>query len=194
MRAIHLQAVATGVAATMAMPVTHAHTLAAHGGGFLAGALHPLLGVDHLLAMLAVGLWAARQAGALRWRLPLGFLGLVLAGASLGLSGAPLQGVETGIVTSVLLLGLLVATAARLPATPALALVGVFGLLHGHAHGAEWSQAGSMALYMAGLLLTAALLLLAGLLSGRWLWSARRSWSLRAAGLVVAVGGVAMWT
>jgi len=169
-----------------------AHTFGAAGAGLGAGLLHPLLGLDHLLAMIAVGLWAGQRGGAVTWRLPGAFLGVMAAGALLALAGAPLPAVELGIAGSVLLFGLLVALAARLPAGAAMALVGVFALFHGHAHGTELPMAAAPALYGLGFLLATASLLAAALLvargSERW---ARGIW-LRGSGAAIAGAGAVL--
>lgn len=125
----------------------------AHSGhdhaGLLAGLAHPLLGLDHLLAMFAVGLWAAQQAGAARWALPLTFVGTMLLGGLLGFAGLQLPLLESGIAASLLALGLLVAVAVRLPLALALGLTALLALSHGVAHGLElpvlaspWGYAG----------------------------------------------------
>ncbi|TBW04021.1 HupE/UreJ family protein [Azotobacter chroococcum] len=136
------------------------------GNGLIAGLLHPFGGADHLLAMLAIGIWAALQPRALKFAMPGTFLSALLGGFLLGANGIGLPQVETGIALSVLLLGLLIASAARLPAAVSLALAGVFALFHGHAHGAEASGsltafavgflAASLALHLGGGLLAAA--------------------------------------
>ncbi|TWH76535.1 urease accessory protein [Azomonas agilis] len=130
--------------------------------GFMAGLLHPLTGMDHLLAMLALGIWAALQKGSLRWALPLTFLGALSLGFVMGHSGWTLPQVETGISLSVLLLGLLVAATVRLPAFIALALAAVFALFHGYAHGLE--AIGSVQSFAAGFLLASLGLHLIGVL------------------------------
>lgn len=126
------------------------------------GLAHPLGGLDHLLAMLAVGLFAARQRGGARWmrcrRLRAGDAG----GAALSAAGIALPAVETGIAASVLVFGLLIASLARLPLAAALPLVAAFALFHGHAHHAEMG-AGSAFAYTAGFALATAALHLAGL-------------------------------
>jgi urease accessory protein len=119
------------------------------GASFFSGVAHPLGGVDHVLAMLAVGLYAAMRAGLVRRALPATFVLAMLAGAGLGAAGIALPAVEAGIAASVLVLGLLIASAARLPAQAALPLVAAFALLHGHAHQAEIS-AGGLATYAGG--------------------------------------------
>jgi len=107
----------------------------AHTGpmaGFAAGFAHPLLGLDHLLAMLAVGLWAARIGGHARWAVPLAFVAAMALGAAL-----PVPMAEPGILASVLILGLLAFWAPRLPLWAPAAVVALFALAHGHAHGTE---------------------------------------------------------
>jgi len=114
-----------------------AHTGAAAGAGLAHGFAHPLGGLDHLLAMVTVGVWAAQRGGRAVWALPAAFVGMMLAGGSLGLSGVALPGVEGAVLASVIVLGAVVALAAR-PGLPlGLAIVGAFGLFHGQAHGAE---------------------------------------------------------
>jgi urease accessory protein len=113
----------------------------AHAGhdhsGLMAGLAHPLFGLDHLLAMLAVGLWAAQQSGAARWALPLAFVASMLFGGLLGFNGLQIPLMETGIAASVLAFGLLVAVAMRLPLLIALGMTALFALTHGVAHGLE---------------------------------------------------------
>ncbi|THF63030.1 HupE/UreJ family protein [Pseudothauera nasutitermitis] len=156
---------------------------------FFSGFSHPLGGPDHLLAMLAVGLYAARQAGRQRWALPAAFVLAMLAGAGLGALGLALPAVETGIAASVLVLGLLIAFAARLPMAAAVVLVAAFALFHGHAHHAEMGD-GTLAAYAVGFALATALLHGAGYLIGRWLpatpWAQRTQ---RAAGALIAGAG-----
>jgi urease accessory protein len=143
----------------------HALHLHATGEMFLAGVLHPLTGLDHLLAMLAVGLWAAlthkepRQA---LWT-PASFLILLLVGALLGIGGVRLPAVEPIIMASLLVLGLLVAGRASLPRWGASALVGFFAIFHGLAHGAELPQDQGAAMFITGFMLSTLCLHLAGL-------------------------------
>lgn len=138
-------------------------------GGIVAGAAHPLLGIDHVLAMLAVGLCAAQMGGRAIWLLPVTFLALMGAGGALGLHGHPIPMLEQAIAASVLVLGLMVATGANLKLPWAGALVGVFALFHGYAHGSEMSAGVAPAQYAAGFLLATAALLLAGVALGRLL-------------------------
>jgi len=105
--------------------------------GLAAGFAHPLTGLDHLLAMVMVGLWAGLVGGRARWALPLAFLGAMAAGSALGAAGIGLPGVEAGILASVIILGAVVALAVRLPLAVATGVAALFGLLHGNAHGLE---------------------------------------------------------
>lgn len=162
-------------------------------GGFAAGFAHPFGGFDHLLAMLAVGLWAMQFASrsgnrAALWVLPVAFVLPMAAGFLLALNGISLPGVETGIALSVLILGLVVAFAARPPLAAAMAVTAVFALLHGHAHGAEMGE-GAAAAYAAGMLLATALLHGFGLVGARLAQQFTLPVLTRAAGAVVAVAG-----
>ncbi|MES2878077.1 MAG: HupE/UreJ family protein [Pseudomonadota bacterium] len=153
--------------------------------GLLDGLLHPLTGLDHLAAMLAVGLWSALTARRL-WTAPLAFAAMLLAGALLGLSGVELPAVEPMIAASLLVLGLLVASRTRLPAGLAAALVGGFAVFHGVAHGTE--LAGASWAPLAGLLITTVMLHGAGLGLGLVLRN-RNPWSTRLAGAAVTLLG-----
>lgn len=159
-----------------------AHGLDAAGGGFAAGFGHPLLGLDHLLAMIAVGLWASQLGGRGLWQVPAAFVVMLAVGAGLALAGVPLPAVEPGIMASLLVLGLLVAFAVRLPTAAGMALVALFALCHGHAHGAEMPAAASAWLYGGGFVLATAALHATGAVLG-WAASPRLT---RAAGAAVA--------
>lgn len=132
--------------------------------GLLAGVAHPLGGLDHLLAMLAVGLWAAQQQGAARWALPATFVASMLLGGVLGFAGLHMPLMESGIAASVLALGLLVAVAARLPLSLGLGLSALFALGHGVAHGLELPAQASPWSYALGFLAATATLHGAGYL------------------------------
>ncbi|WP_349618095.1 HupE/UreJ family protein [Azotobacter salinestris] len=159
------------------------------GNGLIAGLLHPFGGADHLLAMLAIGIWAALQPRALKFAMPGAFLAALLGGFLLGANGIGLPRVETGIALSVLLLGLLIASAARLPATVSLALAGAFALFHGHAHGAEAS--GSLAAFAVGFLAASLSLHLGGGLLATAVQQ-RLPLLARGAGALIAAGGALM--
>lgn len=128
-----------------------------------AGFMHPLTGWDHLLVMLAVGLWAGRIGGKARWQLPLTFMLIMIAGTLVGLGGMTLPGLETGIAASVLAIGLLIALYAPLARVWQIGLVALFACLHGMAHGAELTAHNGYAV-MLGILTATALLHAAGLL------------------------------
>jgi urease accessory protein len=169
-----------------------AHT-GADGGmhhGFVTGFMHPLTGADHLAAMVAVGLWsalAARRGLDLLWA-PLAFAGMLLVGASMGLAGVQLPAVEPMIAASLLVLGLLVATRIHLPAAGAAAVVGVFAIFHGVAHGHELAGEQGAALTLAGMVGATVLLHLSGIAIG-WALRHANAWLPRVAGAaVVALG------
>ncbi|MEM1275602.1 MAG: HupE/UreJ family protein [Pseudomonadota bacterium] len=134
--------------------------------GFLSGLLHPLLGFDHLLAMLAVGLLSVQIGGRAVWSVPLAFLVFLAAGGGLGLLGVPLPQVEGAIALSVFGLGLAIALNATIAVTLAMLMVGFFAIFHGHAHGMEIPSLAEPALYVGGFLTASAVLHLAGVALG----------------------------
>jgi len=168
--------------------------MARYGTNFLLGFSHPLEGLDHLAAMVAVGLWSAllaRRSRDLLWT-PIGFAGMLLIGTLLGLTGVPqVPGVEPMIAASLLVIGLIVATKMRLPGPVAAALVGVFALFHGVAHGYELVGNANAVSAIAGMVLATALLHCAGIAIG-WKLSQRSAWLARAAGAAVALFGLAL--
>jgi len=168
-----------------------AHTGSHEVSGFLSGLSHPLTGPDHLAAMLAVGLWAGTGARGRAWLPVAAFLVFMICGSLLGMSGIALPGVEAGIAASVLVTGLLVATVARLPAAASIALVGVFALFHGSAHGAEIPSAAAPVFYGFGFLVSMAALHLSGLGLGRLAQRTRAEWLVRGAGVIT--GGFGAW-
>ena len=160
-----------------------------HGdNGLVAGISHPLGGLDHLLAMVAVGLWAAQQKGAARWALPCTFVGTMLIGGLLGFAGLELPLLETGIAASVLALGLLVALAARPPVAAAVGLTAAFALFHGVAHGLELPEMGNPWAYAAGFVAATATLHALGYAVVRYLPQAATP-LVRLAGVATAVAG-----
>lgn len=161
-------------------------------GGLGDGFAHPLGGLDHLLAMLAVGLWAAQAGGRALWAVPASFLALMAAGGALALTGLSLPAAELGIAGSVLAFGLLVACAARLPLAAGMALTGAFALCHGHAHGAEMAAGASAALYGAGFLAATALLHGAGMLACQLARTRAGAALVRAGGAATAAAGAVM--
>lgn len=165
-----------------------------HDAGFAQGFAHPFGGFDHLLAMIAVGLWAVQFAArtenrAVLWLLPAAFVLPMGAGFLLALNGIALPGVEAGIALSVLILGLAVAFAARPPLAAAMAVTAGFALFHGHAHGGEMGD-GVATTYAAGMLLATALLHGIGLVVALLSQQIATPVLTRAAGAAVAVAGV----
>lgn len=136
-----------------------------HGStaSFTAGLGHPFSGLDHVAVMVMVGMWAALKGGRALWAWPLAFISVMLVGGALGMARIPVPFVEPGILASVITLGLLVALAVDLPVAVGAAIIGVFALFHGHAHGSEVAETIGGAEYMAGFALATAALHLAGI-------------------------------
>jgi len=166
--------------------IAFAHPMTGTGMG--AGLLHPLMGADHLLAMAAVGIWAGMQKGRMQLALPGAFLVALLGGFALARAGLDLPMVESGIALSVLLLGIIITTAARLPASVAMVLSGGFALFHGYAHGAEAS--GALMAFAAGFMVTSAGLHLGGICLAHKL--NRLPALVRSAGAAIAASGLWM--
>jgi urease accessory protein len=135
-----------------------AHVGAGSASGFEHGFLHPMTGIDHLLAMVAVGMFAANLGGRALWAVPLSFVSVMAVGGALGIAGVELPFVEAGIAASVIVLGLAVALQWKWPVAAAMALVGIFAIFHGHAHGAEMPADAAGFDYGLGFLLATALL------------------------------------
>lgn len=170
----------------------YAGAASAHTGhhavaGFVSGLSHPLSGLDHLLAMVAIGLWAAQQGGRALWAVPAAFVGTMVLGGALALAGLALPHVETGIAASVLVLGLLVATRRQWGVAIGMAIAAAFALFHGYAHGLEMPQATSPALYALGFVLATAFLHGVGIAAGRF-----GRIAIQAAGVAIAASGAAM--
>ena len=166
-----------------------AHLNPAEHGSMMAGLSHPLLGLDHILAMVAVGLWAAQLGGRATWAVPAAFVGTMMAGFLGGMAGLSLLFVEPTILASVVVLGLLVAASVRLPVALSATLVGVFALFHGHAHSAELGSAGALA-FGAGFAVSTALLHAVGV--GLGLSLGRHQAVSRLLGVGTAVAGLAL--
>ncbi|MYM75784.1 HupE-UreJ family metal transporter [Duganella sp. FT134W] len=173
--AVALVALGTASTSALAHPGAGAHT-----HGFLQGFAHPFTGLDHLLAMLAVGAWSVRQPNA-KW-LPATFVGMLLVGMASGALGLSIPGLETGIGLTVALMGVLLVAAVRLPPAAGAAMVSVFAILHGNAHGHELPQAISAA----GLLAASLLLVYGGSLLGR----ISPALAVKASGAAIAATGV----
>jgi urease accessory protein len=171
-----------------------AHTEQGRAAGLLAGLHHPVSGLDHVLAMVSVGLWGAQLGAPAVWLLPVTFPMVMAFGGMLGLMGIPLPGVEVGIALSGILLGLAVLTEWRPPIWAAAAVVGFFAIFHGHAHGTELPAGASGLLYSVGFVVATGTLHGVGIAFGvihRWGWGRV---ALRVAGgLVASAGACFLW-
>ncbi len=178
-----------------ALFVLTAAPAAAHGGAgadLAAGIVHPFSGADHLVAMLAVGLWAGLAGGAARLVLPLAFPVFMAAGAALAWNGGAIPALESLVALSVVALGLIVACAHALRLPAALGLVAVFALVHGFAHGLESPASAQASTYAAGFVLATFALHLAGLALGWFIGATKRAPLSRIGGAAIAVAGALM--
>ena len=171
--------------------VAFAHADAANiTGGFLSGFFHPITGLDHVVAMVAVGLWGAFLGRPAIWVLPVVFPLVMAFGGALGVAGVNIPYIETGIALSGVILGLAVAFAVKPPLWIAAILVGAFAIFHGHAHGTELPSAANPLIYSIGFVIGTGLLHLAGILFGeltRWSWG---NMAVRAGGGLIALIGL----
>jgi urease accessory protein len=179
-------------AAVLIATPAFAHVGAGSVSSFGAGFDHPISGLDHVASMVAVGLWAALKGGRALWIWPAAFVGLMLTGGAFGIAHFPLPFVEQGILASVVVLGLLVALAIDLPVWLGTAIVGLFAVLHGHAHGSEVAENIGGAEYMLGFAISTASLHAVGLAAGLLLSGIRMQPLVRAAGVACVVFGVAL--
>jgi len=183
-------ALAVALMATLWAQTAGAHLLKGEASGFLTGFLHPIFGMDHVLAMVAVGLWGAQLGAPAIWVLPVAFPLVMATGGVLGFLGVPIPGVEYGIAASAVMLGAAVAFEVRPPIVVAGLLVGFFAIFHGHAHGTELPPGQSALLYSMGFVIATGCLHAVGIGIGtvhRWSWGQNL---LRASGAMVAAGGV----
>lgn len=144
--------------------ISYAHE--GSGGGFVAGLTHPVLGFDHLLAMLSVGILSAQMGGQAIWKVPFTFVLVMLGGGVLGINGVPIFSVELGIALSVLALGVAIALEKKLSSLLAMVFVGFFAIFHGHAHGTEMPSLSKPLFYACGFVLGTAGIHIAGVLVG----------------------------
>lgn len=172
----------------MLSPLAEAHKFGAQGAGWVEGFTHPFLGLDHLLAMIAVGVWASQLGRRTTWLMPLAFVSVMAGAALLGSQGVNLPILEPVIESSVLVLSLLVVFAVRLPILASIGLIGLFGFFHGYAHGLELPDTTSPMLYALGFLMATALLHATGLCFG--VSTRGISWVTRLGGSMIAVGGL----
>ena len=176
------------LAALAAGPVS-AHAFANTGIGFAAGFLHPPSGLDHLLAMVSVGIWGAELGAPAIWLLPIAFPVIMAFGGALGVIGVPLPEGELLIGLSVVVLGGLVAWARKVPVAAAFIIVGIFALAHGHAHGVELPRSADAVAFTIGFVLSTGLLHLCGILIGllnRWPSGLA---AIRVGGVLIAMTG-----
>lgn len=185
--------------ATLALALLAAGPALAHTGdgdvaGFASGFLHPILGFDHVIAMIAVGLWGVFLGAPAIWVLPIVFPLVMALGGAFGMIGIPLPAVETGIALSAVILGVCVLFALKPPLPIAAGIVGAFAIFHGYAHGTEMPEASSAVAYALGFVIATGLLHLAGILFGSLArWDAGRV-AVRAAGGLIALAGGAFLT
>jgi len=168
-----------------------AHTGGGVIGGFVGGFSHPVFGADHIVAMVAVGLWGAFLGAPAIWLLPIVFPLVMALGGVIGIVGVPIPGVEIGIAISAVVFGLMVALAARPPLWIAAILVGAFAIFHGHAHGTELPPGTDAIAFSVGFVVATGLLHLSGIafgLSARW---PAGNLAVRAAGGAIALAGAA---
>lgn len=167
----------------------HAHSETGAAGGFSSGFLHPLFGLDHVVAMVAVGLWGAFLGNKAMWTLPVVFPMVMALGGALAIVGVPLPYVEIGIALSGVVLGLMVAFMVKPPLWVSATLVGIFAIFHGHAHGTELPEASSPLTFAMGFVIATGLLHLCGIALGlltKWPWGTT---VVRAGGAAVAIIG-----
>ncbi len=181
--------------ALMVMPeLAHAHAGAGHGGGFWAGLTHPVLGLDHMAAMVAVGLWGAFLGAPAIWLLPILFPLVMAVGAMVGISGASLPLTELIIALSGLVLGLMILFKVRLPIVIVALLVGLFAVFHGYAHGAELPDTANPYAFIIGFVLATGLLHVAGILLGTLTrWPAGIVAVRSVGGLIAAMGALFLY-
>lgn len=185
-----VQLFVTAIALVLFAGAAWAHEGAGITGGFSSGFMHPLLGWDHVVAMVAVGLWGAFLGKPSIWILPVVFPLVMAFGGALGVMGVPLPAVETGIAMSAVVLGAMVAIAARPPIWVAAVVVGAFAIFHGHAHGTELPGAANALAYSVGFVIATGLLHLTGIGFGLLVrWPAGKI-AVQAGGGMIALAGM----
>ena len=180
---------AVAAAALLPTPAL-AHIVAGPLTGFGGGFVHPLTGLDHFLAMFAVGVWGAQMGGRSVWALPVAFPLVMTIGGIAGMAGLVLPYVEIGIALSILVLGLAIACKWRPIEIVPLALIAIFALCHGYAHGVELPSAADPAAYAAGFVLATGMIHIIGIAVGLLLGKPLHGWLARGLGGVIAAGGV----
>lgn len=171
-----------------------AHADHGQAGGFVSGFTHPILGWDHVVAMVAVGLWGAFLGPPAIWLLPVVFPLVMALAAAAGVVGVPLPGVEAGIAASAVVLGLLIAFAVRPPLWVAAVVVGAFAVFHGHAHGTELPGAVNPFAYATGFVLSTGLLHAAGIALGLLIALPGGKTAIRGGGALISLAGIGFLT
>ena len=159
------------------------------GHGLITGVVHPWTGMDHLITMLAVGMWGVQLGGRMRWVLPLSFIGMMVIGAALGFGGVQLGAMEQAIAASLCVLGLMFSAAIRFPVVACIALTGCFAVFHGYAHATE-SLSSSTVSYIAGFVISTAVLHALGF--GIAILLRKHQRVMRWAGVAIALSGAVM--
>jgi len=167
-----------------------AHTVLGSTSGFLHGFFHPFSGLDHVLAMFAVGLWAAQMGGRALWLVPGSFVTAMVIGGVLGFAGVSLPFAETGIIVSVIVLGTLISGAFKFTMAVSIGVVGLFAVFHGYAHGAEIAHGAGLITYSIGFVLATAALHIMGMLVGIGIQKRSFDKIVRLTGAAIALGGV----
>lgn len=179
---------------TLFSDLAFAHSGSAESSGFVSGFLHPIAGWDHVVAMVAVGLWGAFLGRPAIWILPIVFPMVMAFGGALGVLAIPIPSVEMGIAISAIVLGAMVALAARPPIWIAAILVGVFAIFHGHAHGTELPGASNPFSYSIGFVISTGLLHLCGIAFGLLVRWPVGQILVRAGGGVISLAGIGFLT
>jgi urease accessory protein len=174
--------------------VAYAHEGGGLAGGFSSGFLHPVKGLDHVVAMVAVGLWGVFLGQPAIWLLPVVFPLVMAIGGALGVMGIPVPAVETGIAVSAIVLGLMVLLAARPPIAMAAVIVAAFAIFHGHAHGTELPSSSNALAYSLGFVIATGLLHLTGIAFGLLAHWPLGKVAVRVGGGVISLVGVAFLT
>jgi urease accessory protein len=187
----HIRTHALSLILVLIASAASAHTGEGINSGFASGFWHPILGWDHVVAMVAVGLWGAFLGQPAIWLLPVVFPLVMAFGGALGIIGVPLPAVETGIALSGVVLGLLIAFAVRAPIWVAAVIVGAFAIFHGHAHGTELPQQFNAYGYAIGFVIGTGLLHMAGIAFGFLTRSSVGTAAVRGAGGLIALVGAA---